>query len=207
MCHTKRIEEQELVRRLQLRDQAAASVLYEYYAPALLGVITRIVRSEQTAEDVMQECFIKVWASVGSYDSMKGRLFTWLINIARHAAVDAVRSPHYRNSQHALEVKEEMSSCPPCSTDGMDAELLARTLRPEYREVIDLLYFGGYSHKEAAEKLSLPLGTVKTRARKAILQLRILFNPVPSTFPFQPASGKEDCKAGLLNSRSCFTRK
>lgn len=184
------MEEQELVRRLQLRDQAAASLLYDSYAPALLGVITRIVRSEQAAEDVMQECFVKIWASVGSYDSTKGKLFTWLISIARHAAVDAVRSPHYRNSQHTLEVKEDMSSCPPCSTDGMDAELLARSLRPEYREVIDLLYFGGYSHKQAAERLGLPLGTVKTRARKAILQLRALFNPVSSSFPSQPPSGE-----------------
>ncbi len=92
---TKDITEGLLLNCLQTQDKRALSLLYDAYSPALYGVILRIVKSNLVAEDVLQVCFLKIWTNFHSYDSTRGRLFTWLINIARHAAIDKLRSRSY----------------------------------------------------------------------------------------------------------------
>jgi RNA polymerase sigma-70 factor (ECF subfamily) len=176
------ISEKELVARLQVKDRAAFSMLYNNYSAALYGVILRIVKCEQTAEDTMQETFVKVWASFPSYNSTKGRLYTWLLNIARHAAIDAVRAPHYRKRISTQEISEDgpclrHTAHYPFNPDCMDVRRLMEMLRPEQREIIDLMYFEGLTQSEIAEEFGIPLGTVKTRARSALQALRGLFAP------------------------------
>jgi RNA polymerase sigma-70 factor (ECF subfamily) len=174
------VSEEELVARLQASDRAAISLLYRNYSAALYGVILRIVRCEETAEDALQDTFLKVWTSFASYSSTRGRLFTWLLHIARNTALDVLRTQHFRKGTFTQGISESgtlvrHTAHYPFNPDCMDVRRLTEMLRPEQKEIIELMYFGGYSQSEIAEELRLPLGTVKTRARSAIQALRGLF--------------------------------
>lgn len=173
------VSEEALVARLQAKDCAAFTLLYDNYSAVAYGIALRIVGCEQCAEDVTQETFVKVWRAFPSYDSTKGRLFTWLLNIARRTAIDMARTPHRRNGRFTQGIDKD-SSClnhVACSfnSECMDIGKLTSALKPEQKQVIDLMYFGGYTQSETAEKLDLPLGTVKTRARSAIITLKGFF--------------------------------
>ncbi|GHA76737.1 RNA polymerase sigma factor [Pontibacter akesuensis] len=180
---TKTLLERQLVERLQSGDEAALSLLYDHYAANLHGAIRRIIRCDQTAEDVLQECFLKVWASINGYDAAKGSLFTWLLRIARNKAIDAARAPHYRWSLCSSGVKaakhDPRNVCHSLKPEHVDVGGLARCLSPEHRIVVELLYFGGCTQAEAARELGIPLGTVKTRARNAIRALRMVYKAPP----------------------------
>ena len=90
--------EQELLALLQQRSDHAFSYLYDNYSGALFGIINSIVPDKDTASDVLQEVFVNIWRKIESYDSSKGRLFTWMLNIARNAAIDKIRSKNYRDA-------------------------------------------------------------------------------------------------------------
>ena len=161
--------------------------LYDNYSAALFGVIVRIVESvppspldRENAEDVLQEVFIKIWKNISSYDPSKGKLYTWLINIARNAAIDSLRVKDHKakskiqsidnsvgiiNKQHNVEIHP----------DHIGLKTLVDKMKPEHKQLIDKLYFEGYTQEEAAQELNIPLGTVKTRARSAISHLREFF--------------------------------
>ncbi|GHA67864.1 DNA-directed RNA polymerase sigma-70 factor [Pontibacter akesuensis] len=166
--------------RLQVGDKIAFSMLYDNYSAAIYGIILRIVRCEQSAQDITQDTFVKVWSAFPSYDSTRGRLFTWLLNIARHNAIDTVRSPHYRQSKSTHGVDEGTYceghvACKALNPECIGIEELVSALKPEQRQIIDMMYFGGYTQSETAENLGLPLGTVKTRTRSAMKALKRLF--------------------------------
>ncbi|HNP49634.1 MAG TPA: sigma-70 family RNA polymerase sigma factor, partial [Bacteroidia bacterium] len=90
-----KITEEELIRLLSNREEKGIEILYDNYSAALYGVIHRIVQQDEIAEDVLQETFLKIWNNFGQYDSAKGRLFSWMINIARNASIDKVRSKEF----------------------------------------------------------------------------------------------------------------
>ncbi|MBA3648691.1 MAG: RNA polymerase sigma factor [Chitinophagales bacterium] len=171
------IPENELVSRLFKKDEQAFSYLYDNYAPALYGVIYRIVLEEETAEDILQEAFIKIWINFLQYDKTKGKLFTWMINIVRNLAIDSTRSKSFKNSQKNLDLDKTVdyidsrknTSFQP---DQIGLKLFLNKLRPEQRIVLDLVYFKGFTQAEIAKELNIPLGTVKTRVRMALIQLR-----------------------------------
>ncbi len=169
------ISEEELVARLRVREDAAVAQLYDMYSAALYGVILRIVKETDVAEDVLQECFVKIWSSFSSYDASKGRLFTWLINIARNLAIDKIRSRQYRvgSKTQALENSQVPFTADSTSfrPDHIGLKELTEKLNPDQKKVIDMMYFDGYTQSEVAEELDIPLGTVKTRARAAIKAL------------------------------------
>ena len=168
--------ESELVALLQQRDNRAFGYLYDNYAGALNGVILPIVNDEETANDVLQEVFVNVWRKIGTYDETKGRLFTWMLNIARNASIDKVRSKGYRDNQKNQPMTENESSGMAMSTNPMVNDVglkkVLTTLNEEHRKLIDLSYFQGFTHEEIAKMMGIPLGTVKTRIRTAIIQLR-----------------------------------
>jgi len=170
--------EQELVALLKEQNNDAFNYLYDHYSGALFTIINQIVPDKDTASDVLQEVFVNVWRKIGTYDETKGRLFTWMLNIARNAAIDKVRSKGYRDNQRTQPIAEgenagmTMSSNPAVNDVGLKKVLT--TLNEEYRKLIDLSYFQGFTHEEIAKMLSLPLGTVKTRIRTAISQLRTM---------------------------------
>lgn len=170
--------EQELVVLLNEQNNEAFNYLYDNYSGALFTIINQIVRDKDTAADVLQEVFINIWKKINSYDASKGRLFTWMLNIARNASIDKIRSKGFRDNQKNQPITESensgmaMSSNPAVSDVGLKRVLT--TLNEESRKLIDLSYFQGFTHEEIARMLGIPLGTVKTRIRTAIIQLRTM---------------------------------
>jgi RNA polymerase sigma factor (sigma-70 family) len=183
LAATKKIslKEEDLVRALKGKETIAIQALYDMYSGALLGVISRIITQQEVAEDLLQETFIKIWNSGDSYDSSKGRLFTWMINVARNLSIDKLRSKDFRNSNKNQDIENNVDFIDSqkkvtFNADTLGLKEMVTALKPELNDVLDMVYFKGYTHVEAAEELNLPLGTVKTRIRMAIMELRKHFN-------------------------------
>ena len=177
MTESKKYTEQELVTGLQERSQDAFSYLYDHYSGALMSVIVAIVPDRDIAGDILQEVFVKVWRQCQSYDAGKGRLFTWMMNIARNASIDMLRSKGYQNNLQNRELTEtvyESGGSTMINTDKIGLRKLIHSLRDEYKVLVELSYFEGYTQDEISKMLNIPLGTVKTRLRSALLQLREL---------------------------------
>jgi len=170
------IETQLLVEKLKQRNRASFNELYDHYASTLYGVICRVVNDTATAEDVLQETFVKVWKNIGHYSEEKGTFFTWLLNITRYTAIDYLRSRQHKQKLKSRDtpdneyVREQVYLQSAVEYTGLKG--LVAKLEPKYREVIDLLYFWGYTQDEVAKILNIPLGTVKTRARAGLQLLR-----------------------------------
>jgi RNA polymerase sigma-70 factor (ECF subfamily) len=92
LSEIKKYSEDELIRLLKIKEPSAFSYLYDNYSGALFGIIYKMLDDRQLAEDVLQEAFVKIWNSFSNYDSLKGRLFTWMLNIARNLTIDTIRS-------------------------------------------------------------------------------------------------------------------
>jgi RNA polymerase sigma-70 factor (ECF subfamily) len=178
-------ELRQVIVLLQEQDREAISWLYDHYAPALYGIVFRIVHSEEIAQDIVQETFIKAWRNGPSFDRKKGTLFTWLLNIARNQAIDKTRSASFRRRQKIQPIDQTVCnnkrlSAEP-STDHIGLNKMVGKLESKYREVIELTFFRGYTHKEAADFLGLPLGTLKSRVRIALRELRKGFTEYQAT--------------------------
>ncbi len=173
-------KEQHIINLLHAGDKKAIEIIYDQYAPALYGVVLKIVQSEEIAQDVMQDAFVKVWQNASHYNKAKGSLFTWLLNIARNKAIDATRSKHFKNGQkiqsldHIVHTNRKLSEETQIQHIGL--KRLVGNLDSKYRIVIDLIYFKGYTQKEVGEYLDIPLGTVKSRVKIALRELRKVFN-------------------------------
>jgi len=166
---------------LRNREKIAVEALYDMYSSSLYGVIVRIIVDTATAEDILQETFVKIWHSFASYNTDKGRLFTWMVNIARNLAIDKIRSKDFKNQNKNQELENNVTFVDEQRNTVYKPELLGikdlvQTLKPEQKSILDLVYFKGYTHVEAAEELAIPLGTVKTRLRMALIELRKYFN-------------------------------
>lgn len=149
--------------------------MYEHYSGALYGIIKQIVGDIELSNDVLQETFLNIWRRTDSYDESRGRLFTWLLNIARNAAIDKIRSRGFQQAQRQIPLDGEViqPSVRP-EIDDYGLKKLIFKLKDEQRLLIDLSYFQGYTHEQIATALHIPLGTVKTRIRSALTQLRAL---------------------------------
>ncbi|MFM9910624.1 MAG: RNA polymerase sigma factor [Chitinophagaceae bacterium] len=163
---------------LKGRDNRAFAYLYDNYAGALNGIIMQILDNAELSSDVLQEVFINIWRKIESYDASKGRLFTWMLNIARNASIDTLRSKSFQNSRKNQSIPENVDNLLTGSfqqnTDVLGLRKLVEKLKTEQRVLIDLAYFKGYTHEEIAEIEGIPLGTVKTRIRSALIQLRTI---------------------------------
>jgi len=171
-------EEQELVASLRSKDNQAFGYLYDHYAGALCGVIKQIVGEAELSNDVLQETFVNIWRKIDSYDETKGRLFTWMLNIARNAAIDKTRSKAFQQAQRQQPLADG-EALQPSVKPGVDDYGLKKVLlklKDEQRLLIDLSYYQGFTHEQIAKALDIPLGTVKTRIRSALTQLRALLS-------------------------------
>ncbi len=172
-------EEHELVAALRKKDNQSFNYLYDHYSAALYSVIRQIVNDTELSSDILQETFINIWKRIDSYDETKGRLFTWMLNIARNAAIDKTRSKGFQQSQKQIPLGDNESVVQPSVKPGIEDFGLKRIilkLKDEQRLLIDLSYFQGYTHEQIAKALDIPLGTVKTRIRSALSQLRALLS-------------------------------
>jgi RNA polymerase sigma-70 factor, ECF subfamily len=169
--------EEELVMQLQSRSQHAFAYLYDNYGAALNGVIYKMVEDRELAEDILQEAFVKIWNNFSSYSADKGRLFTWMLNITRNLTIDTLRSKGYKKQSKISSDENSVSNYADNKAvnekfDALGLRKQLSNLKPEQRSIIDMAYFSGYTQEEISKEMGIPLGTVKTRMRSAILELR-----------------------------------
>lgn len=166
-----------LVSQFQKKDEKAFEKLYNMYNQSIHGIIFNIVKDHELAEEVMQDVFIKAWEKADTYNASKGRFFTWLLNISRNAAIDKTRSKSYKKSNKNLNSdffvdiihsSDNLGS----KTDAIGIKKFVDKLAEKCVKIIELLYFKGYTQKEASEELDMPIGTIKTRNRNCIQELR-----------------------------------
>ncbi len=177
MDDTNKYNEDELVALLQGQDKQAFSYLYDNYAPALNNIIYRMVEDVTLTEDILQEAFVKIWLNFTSYDKSKGRLFTWMLNLTRNLTIDMLRSKGYKKQSKISADENSVNNLQDNSFsiskfDSMGIQKQLANLKPEQRIIIDMAYFNGYTQDEIAKEVGIPLGTVKTRMRTAIIELR-----------------------------------
>lgn len=175
------LSEADLIHALRHQEKIAAEALYDMYSSSLYGIIYRVVQHQELAEDILQETFVKIWHSFTSFDPEKGRLFTWMVNIARNLSIDKIRSKDFRNNSKNQDIENTVNSIDEQKSTAINPELLGvkdlvDRLKPDQKTILDLIYFRGYTHVEAADELGIPLGTVKTRLRMGIITLRKYFN-------------------------------
>ena len=171
--------EEHIIAHLKNGDKQAINLLYENYADALLGVIKKVISDDDLAQDVLQETLIKVWKKGKSYNPDKAKLFTWLYRIAYNSAIDKIRSV---NKKSIKEIQIENSNVYKLTTNSLNEDVLdikkhLNTLDLKYQIVINALFFEGMTQQEASEELDIPLGTIKSRLKIALRELKKIYNP------------------------------
>jgi len=171
--------EKEIVGLLQKGDKKAITLLYENYADTLFGVILKILNNEELAQDALQETFIKVWKKAKSYNADKAKLFTWLYRIAYNTAIDKVRSQSNKDSK---EVQIEASNVYKLTSKGLNQDVMdikthLKSIDKKYQIVINALFFEGMTQQEASDELEIPLGTIKSRLKIGLRELRKIYDP------------------------------
>ncbi|MEZ5039876.1 MAG: sigma-70 family RNA polymerase sigma factor [Saprospiraceae bacterium] len=169
----------DIIRLLKQQDKKSIEILYDQYGAALYGVVLKIVQAETLAEDVLQDTFVKIWRNGATYDSDKGTLFTWMLNIARNTAIDTIKSAAYRHGKKIQEVDFSVYDHKDWRVEQhpehIGLQSAVNGLEEKYRLIIDLAYFQGYTQQEIVEYLSIPLGTVKSRVKIGLRELKKLF--------------------------------
>lgn len=176
-----RLADEELMAHVDRKQAAAFEVLYDRHGGAAYSLAYRIVGDRGSAEDVAQEAFLSIWRSNARYDRARGSVRSWVLSIVRNRAIDALRrggagAPQLdRDDEAALEAR-------PADADTEDETIRRETSRElrgaidalpdDQSRVIQLAYFGGFSHSEIAEMLGMPLGTVKGRMRLGLEKIR-----------------------------------
>lgn len=179
------LRDEELLALIVRRDEAALGALYDRYGALVYTIGLRITGDRQTAEEVTQDVFQNVWQTAGSFQPGLGAVGGWLVGIARHRAIDAIRSKRERS--RAREQTFEQSGLADLEA-GPDAALLQLDLREavrgalsnlpaSQRQAVELAYYAGLTRVEIAERLGEPLGTIKTRLRLGLTRLRDLLRP------------------------------
>ena len=171
--------EKEIVTLLQASDKKAMTLLYDNYADALFGVIKKVISDDNVAQDVLQESFVKIWRYSKKYDSSKAKLFTWLYRIAYNSAIDKVRSLKKKTEK---EVQIETSAVYTITSGTLNEDVLdikkhLSSLDEKYQIVINALFFEGMTQQEASEELDIPLGTIKSRLKIGLRELKKIYNP------------------------------
>jgi RNA polymerase sigma-70 factor, ECF subfamily len=175
------LSEYDILERLKSGENGGYEILYDRYASLLFGIIKRIVYINEDAENLLQDCFVKIWLNINTYDTAKGKLTTWLINIARNTAIDFTRSKLYAQKLKNQSIENIVSpsiemATHATSTETIGLRQLVNILPPQCREIIEWMYFEGYTQQEISENFNIPLGTVKTRTRLALKELRRHFD-------------------------------
>lgn len=169
--------EHTIIPLLREEDKQSIELIMEYYGDTLYGIALKMVGDTSQAEDVMQESFMKIWKNASKYDAKKARLFTWLLNIVRNTAIDKIRKR--KNDQENSQRHQSHVSSDPIAEhfrpECIDVKDKVESMEAKYKEVIEVLFFKGLTQREASDALNIPLGTVKTRLRIGLRQLRSVF--------------------------------
>ena len=173
--------QEELIPLLLKKDDRSFTLLYDNYSKSLYGVIFTLIKDREEAEDVLQEVFVFFWKNIDSYNESKGRLYTWMLNIARNTSIDKLRSKGFNNNQKNLSADNfvhilDDNSKTINQIDAIGIKEFIKKLKPKCIQIIDLLFFKGYTQQETSDELEIPLGTVKTQNRNCMNELRLLIN-------------------------------
>lgn len=163
-----------LVKRLKNRDTTALDYLYDHYSDALMGIIQRTVNNAEAAEETLQDVFIKIWNQIDKYDSSKGTLFTWMYRIARNQAIDTRRSKGFKASEKSNDIDGyvDIFETSDNQEDYIGLSDVLKKLGELCKKLIQLNFFMGYSHAEISENEGMPLGSVKTKLRSCLKNVR-----------------------------------
>lgn len=172
-----KIDEQQLLAKLQSRDILAFNYIYDNYSRALYGVILRIVASETIAEEVLHDTFMKIWDRSAQYDPQKGRLYTWMVNIARNLAIDRTRSKEFSKGSKTDPMENivyayDARNFDEIVIDKIGVDSLVHALNDDQKQIVDMVYFKGYTQSQIAELTGIPLGTIKTRLKSGLAKLK-----------------------------------
>lgn len=170
-----------MVGSLRAKDKKVFDYLYENYSAALYGIIMRIVRDEDSAQEVLHDAFMKIWDKIPTYEAEKATVYTWMARICRNLAIDTTRSRSFKQSAKTDTIADNVTAIntqnsSETATDGIGLSEYLNQLTEDQQFIINLLYFKGYTQSEIAEEFSIPLGTVKTRTRAALQTLRKILN-------------------------------
>lgn len=172
-----------LVEMIKAKSEKGFNILYDRYADTLYYAIVKIVNHADEADDLLQDAFVKIWRHIDQFEPTKGSLYTWMLNIAKNHAIDYLRSSNHQ--KNGLNIGIDLSAI---KIDAMidvhntlnalefaDIKKRAMKLDAKYAEVIELIFFSGWTYKQASMILRLPIGTVKSRARKGLCLLKDLY--------------------------------
>jgi RNA polymerase sigma-70 factor (ECF subfamily) len=182
----------DLIGRIVRKEEKALADLYDLYSKLLFSIILRIVKSREDAEEILHGVFMQIWEKAGSFDLKKGNLYSWLITMARNRSIDRIRSKSFKvqyntgglNKAEVMELEQKYGLRSDFDLHHMIDEQDIRTiilnalnaLPPEQKKVIELAYYDGLTQMEMSETLNVPLGTIKTRTRQALIKLEDLLS-------------------------------
>ena len=166
MLQVKKYSEDELVSLLQNKDAQAFSYLYDNYSAALYGIIYKMVEEKELAEDILQEAFVKIWNSFASYNNTKGRLFTWMLNVARNLTIDTLRSKGYKKQAKIQGFENSVNNVTDTSGgtaqfDSLGIRRHLTLLKNDQKQIIDLAYFSGFTQEEIAVSIAVPARSLR----------------------------------------------
>jgi RNA polymerase sigma-70 factor (ECF subfamily) len=176
------LADEDLMQLVQRGDARAFELVYDRHSGAAFSLAYRMVGRGNVAEDVVQEAFLSIWRSGARYDPLRGSVRNWVFGVVRNRAIDALRrGSAKRTPKLAMDGGELIEKQP--SADQTEAEAIRRETAKEVRsrldelpgeqsQVIELAYFGGFTHSEIAEMLQMPIGTVKGRMRLGLEKIR-----------------------------------
>ncbi len=172
-------QEATLLARIARRDATAFETLYDRYSRAVYSLALRMLGNPQAAQEMAQEIFLHIWSGAGDFSPERGSARSWVLSLAHHRTVDAVRRQRVRATEALTEGDARGSGSADVveqvlrGVEGATVRSALMTLSPEQREAIVLAFYGGYTQQEIANRLRIPLGTAKTRIRDGMQRLRV----------------------------------
>ncbi len=168
-----------LCQQVMDHDPQCIHMLYDNYGGALYGVIYRIVNDESVSVELLQDVFVKIWNKGSQFDSEKGRLYTWMMRIARNTALNYMASKAHKKkdliqSDSNLVYLTDTGGFN-TQVDSMDILEVMKRLDDKYQSIVKLIYLEGYTQKEVSDQLRIPIGTVKSRVRIALREMRKIY--------------------------------
>ena len=192
------LADEDLMQLVRAGDAQAFEIVFDRHSGAAFSLAYRMCGRQAMAEDIVQEAFVSLWRSGARYDATRGSVRTWVLSVVRNRTIDAFRRESAKGSRDVSEegIAERMAA-PELTDTEVERRDEARQVRkalvelpPDQRQVIELAYFGGFTHSQIADMLELPSGTVKGRMRLGLTKMRLALGDSPEVMvrPWSPAS-------------------
>jgi RNA polymerase sigma-70 factor (ECF subfamily) len=181
------LADEELMHLVRAGDAQAFEIVFDRHSGAAFSLAYRMCGRQAMAEDIVQEAFVSLWRSGARYDATRGSVRTWVLSVVRNRTIDAFRRESAKGSRDVSEegIAERMAA-PELTDTEVERRDEARQVRkalvelpPDQRQVIELAYFGGFTHSQIADMLELPSGTVKGRMRLGLTKMRLALGDSP----------------------------